>query len=66
MKLSGRQVRDIALTINLEIPEAEIESVRLRLAGMLASMADIEHELGTAMDNTEPIPPVYPHDDFLE
>jgi hypothetical protein len=31
---------------------------------MLAAMDAIERELGPVMDRTEPVPPVYPHEEF--
>ena len=64
MPLSKQQVREMAGAINLEIPDADLENVRLRLAGLLAAMEEIERELGAAMDKTEPVPPVYPHEEF--
>ena len=62
MQLTKQQVREMAGAINLEIPEADLENVRLRLTTLLASMEEIERELGAMMDKTEPIPPVYPHE----
>jgi len=64
MELTRQQVREMVAAINLEIPEADLENVRLRLTALLTSMEEIERELGAAMDQTEPVPPVYPHDEF--
>lgn len=64
MQLTKQQVREMAGAINLEIPEADLENVRLRLTTLLTSMEEIERELGSAMDQTEPVPPVYPHEEF--
>ncbi|OGA48982.1 MAG: hypothetical protein A3F74_25165 [Betaproteobacteria bacterium RIFCSPLOWO2_12_FULL_62_58] len=64
MELTRQQVREMVAAINLEIPEADLENVRLRLTTLLTSMEEIERELGAAMDQTEPVPPVYPHDEF--
>jgi hypothetical protein len=64
MELTRQQVREMAGAINLEIPEADLENVRLRLTGLLAAMEEIERELGAMMDQTEPVPPVYPHEEF--
>jgi len=64
MELTRQQVREMVAAINLEIPEADLENVRLRLTTLLTSMEEIERELGAAMDRTEPVPPVYPHDEF--
>jgi len=62
MQLTKQQVREMAGAIDLEIPEADLENVRLRLTALLTSMEEIERELGAAMDRTEPVPPVYPHE----
>jgi hypothetical protein len=62
MHLTKQQVREMAGAINLEMPEADLENVRLRLAGLLTAMEEIERELGAMMDQTEPVPPVYPHE----
>lgn len=62
MDLTPEQIRGIARLVGLEIPEADIESVSLRLSSLLTEMETIERELGALMDKTEPIPPVYPHE----
>ena len=54
----------MAGAIGLDIPEADRENVRLRLSTLLSEMETIERELGRAMDRTEPVPPVYPHEEF--
>ena len=60
MDLTPEQIRGIARLVDLDIPEADIESVALRLSSLLTEMETIERELGSLMDKTEPIPPVYP------
>ncbi len=65
MELSAEQVRAMATAVNLEIPEADLRNVTLRLSSMLTAMEAIERELGADMDRTEPIPPVYPHEDSV-
>jgi hypothetical protein len=64
MQLTTRQVREMALALSLDIPDADIENVRLRLSTLLTAMEEIERELGKEMDRTEPVPPVYPHEEF--
>jgi hypothetical protein len=61
-ELTRQQLRDMASVIDLDIPEPDIENVRLRLSTLLKAMEEIERELGAAMDRTEPIPPVYPRE----
>lgn len=64
MQLTREQVREMARAIGFDIPEADIENVRLRLSTLLTAMEGIERELGAEMDRTEPVPPVYPHEPF--
>ena len=63
MELTAQQVRVMAQAINLNIPEADLNSVMLRLSALFAEMENIERELGAAMDQTEPVPPVYPNEE---
>jgi hypothetical protein len=62
MNLTPQQARQMAQLIGLDIPEADLEGVALRLSSLLTAMEAVENELGAAMDKTEPIPPVYPHE----
>jgi hypothetical protein len=62
MNLTARQAREMAHLIGLDIPEADLEGVALRLASLLTAMEAIESELGPLMDKTEPIPPVFPQE----
>ena len=64
MELTTAQIREAAMMLNLDIPEADIENVRLRLTTMLTSMEEIERALGGEMDKTDPVPPVYPHEEL--
>ena len=64
MELTTEQLRAMAGAIGLDIPEADRENVRLRLSTLLSEMETIERELGRTMDRTEPVPPVYPHEEF--
>ncbi len=64
MKLTKKQVQEMAKAVRLEIPDDEIEAVIFRLSGFLTAMEEIEHDLGEELVNTDPIPPVYPHEEF--
>jgi len=64
MELSKDDVRNLARTIDLEIPDGDLNTVALRLSGLLSLMNDIEKELGDEMDKVDPIPPVYPREEF--
>jgi hypothetical protein len=59
MKLTPADVRLLAATVDLEIPDKDLDNVTLRLSALLASMAQMEQELGEAMDAVEPLPPVH-------
>jgi hypothetical protein len=50
--------------VGLDIPDADLENVTLRTSAVLASMARMEAELGAEMDAVEPLPPVFPREDF--
>lgn len=64
MEFTPEQIRELARTIDLDIPPADLQNVALRLGSLLSSMALIERELGAQMDQTEPVPPVYPQEIF--
>ena len=64
MELTKEQLIALARTISLEIPESDLENVRVRLTTLLTEMEGIERELGTEMDKVEPVPPVYPREEF--
>jgi len=63
MRLTHDEVRLLARTVRLEIPDEDIENVTLRLSALFAAMETIEAELCAAMDAVDPVPPVYPHED---
>ncbi len=64
MKLTRDDVRILARTIDLDIPEHDLNIIALRLSSLLEAMVQIEAELGAEMDKTDPIPPVFPQEDF--
>lgn len=64
MKLTREQTQVLAAAAGLDIPEEDLESVTLRVSALLESMAQIEAELGEEMDAVEPVPPVFPREDF--
>jgi hypothetical protein len=64
LELTKEQLIALAQTISLEIPESDLENVRLRLTTLLTEMEGIERELGAEMDTVEPVPPVYPREEF--
>lgn len=64
MELSKDDIRNLTRTIDLNIPEADLNTVALRLSSLLSFMEEIERELGDEMDRTDPVPPVYPRETF--
>ena len=64
MDLDKDQLVAMAKAISLEIPESDLENVRLRLSALLTEMESIERELGKEMDKVDPVPPVYPREEF--
>lgn len=64
MKLSREQARLLAQTVGLEIPDSDLDNVTLRVSALLQAMAEMERELGAEMDAVEPLPPVFPREDF--
>ena len=64
MELTPEQLLAMAKAISLDIPQDDLENVRLRLSGLLTEMEAIERELGAEMDAVDPVPPVFPREDF--
>ncbi len=64
MELTKDDVRNLAKASNLDIPEGDLNTVALRLSSLLDLMDQIETELGDEMDKVDPIPPVYPREEF--
>ena len=59
MELDKDQLVAMAKAVSLEIPDGDLENVRLRLSALLSEMETIERELGAEMDKVDPLPPVY-------
>jgi hypothetical protein len=64
MKFTRDQVKLLAATVGLEIPETDLDNVTIRIASLLSAMEQIEAELGEEMNSVEPLPPVFPLEDF--
>ncbi len=64
MKFTRDQTKVLAAAAGLEIPEEDLDNVALRVSALLEAMAQIEAELGEEMDAVEPLPPVFPREDF--
>jgi hypothetical protein len=64
MKLTRDQVKVLAAAVDLEIPDEDLDNVTIRVSALLSAMENIEAELGEAMNAVEPLPPVFPREDF--
>ena len=64
MKLTRDDVRILARTIEMNIPDDDLDIIAIRLSSLLEVMTQIEAELGAEMDKTDPVPPVFPREDF--
>lgn len=64
MELTKDDIRNLAKTVDLDIPEEDLNTVALRLSSLLSLMGEIERELGEEMDKVDPVPPVYPREEF--
>ncbi len=62
--LTREQALALARIADLDIPDEDLDNVTLRLSALLESMGEIEAELGAEMDAVEPLPPVFPREDF--
>jgi len=64
MNLTQHDIRNLAKTIDLDIPDGDLNTIALRLSSLLSLMDQIEKELGDEMDKIDPVPPVYPREEF--
>lgn len=64
MNISREQVRMLGALQGLALPEGDLDSIALRLSVWLTAMEEIEAELGARMNQTEPIPPIFPREEF--
>ena len=64
MKMTEDDIRNMSRAIDLNIPDADLNTIALRLSALLSVMDEVEKELGAEMDEVDPIPPVYPREEF--
>ena len=64
MKMTEDDIRNMSRAINLDIPDSDLNTIALRLSAILSVMEEVEKDLGLEMDEVDPIPPVYPHEEF--
>jgi hypothetical protein len=64
MKMTEDDIRNMSRAINLDIPNSDLNTIAIRLSAILSVMEEVEKDLGLEMDEVDPIPPVYPHEEF--
>ncbi len=64
MKLTRDQVKLLAAAVDLRIPDEDLDNVTIRVSALLSAMDQIEVELSEEMNRVEPVPPVFPREDF--
>ena len=64
MKLTEDDIRNMSRAINLDIPKSDLNTIALRLSALLSVMEEVEKDFGPEMDEVDPIPPVYPREEF--
>ncbi len=65
MRFSKDDIRIMARAVNLEVTdESDLNVMAIRLSSLLDAMEKIEEEIGEEMNGIDPIPPVYPREEF--
>ena len=64
MKMTEDDIRNMSRAINLDIPDSDLNTIALRLSALLSVMEEVEKDFGPEMDEVDPIPPVYPREEF--
>ncbi len=64
MKLTEDDIRNMSRAIDLDIPDSDLNTIALRLSALLSVMEEVEKDLGPEMNEVDPIPPVYPREEF--
>lgn len=63
-QVSEDYVRSALALQGIPVPKEELQNVFLRLSLWMKAFNEIEAALGEQMNDVDPIPPVYPHEDF--
>ncbi len=64
MQATKERVQAMLELQGVPVPDDEIDDVVLRFSTWMAAFEEIEDELGDEMNDCDPIPPVYPREDF--
>jgi hypothetical protein len=64
MELNIEQVRVLSEMQGLKLPEEDLKNVTIQLSTWLTAMEQIEAEMGEQLNAVDPIPPVFPQEEF--
>lgn len=64
MKLTELEVRALARTVGLDVPDSDIEDLTARINFYFLAVEELERDLGDDLYRLEPVPPVYPREDL--
>ena len=64
MHVTEEYVRSMLALQGIPVPEDEIPNIVLRFSLWMKAFNEIETALGARMNDVDPIPPVYPHEEF--
>jgi hypothetical protein len=64
MHVTEDYVRSMLALQGVPVPEHEIPNIMLRFSLWMKAFNEIENALGDRMNDVDPIPPVYPHEEF--
>lgn len=64
LRVTPARVAELAKVVDLSMEPDDIDEVAVRLSALLEDMERIESRLGSRLDQVDPIPPVYPREEF--
>lgn len=64
MSISREETAALARTVGLSIPEADMEDLTARINFFFLAIEELEADLGEGLYRFEPVPPVFPQEDF--
>ena len=62
--MTREQAQAMLKVIGLEVPESELDDIVKRVDSLLGVMEEVEAKLGERLNEVDPIPPVFPREDF--
>lgn len=64
MNIDREHIRLLTGMQGITVPDSELDSIAIRLTTWLSALEEIEKEIGPQINAAEPIPPVYPREEF--